>query len=191
LEGAKKTLINLPKLQQFETSISDPSLGLSENQKQAARLLGAMSPETGQEYLKATLRESNVKTRQSDISKQNYEQRAALEEKKLKRIEAKIPGNILANAIKNKDVDPTDMQAVVGLLQGAGVSLPKTENEARIFVSRILNSPKIKTLLPPVEQKSFSQSIKDFFTRKKPAEQQPAQTPAPQPQQGFTIKRIK
>lgn len=172
ISGAQKTLINLPQYKQFEASLEDPSLGLSESQKKAAKTLGALDPGSAQEYLKTALRLSGEEQKQTRVMEKTFAQRQALEEKKMQRLEAKLPGNLVAKAIEDGQVQPDDIQGIVGLLQASGVRLPENENDARIFASRILSSPKVKKLIPQQEQKTWGQRFKGFFT--KPAQQQTA-----------------
>ncbi len=88
-----------------------------------------------------------------------------------------INGNVLGRnevsqnaAIENQEVDPTDVPSIVGLLQAANVpNFPTNENEARIYVSRILNSPRVKKLIPKKEEASFKESFLNFFRPKQQA----------------------
>lgn len=186
IEGAQKTLINLPQYKQFSASIEDPSLGLSDAQKQAARTLGALKPEAAQDYLKTALRLSGEEQKQTRVMEKTFAQRQALEEKKMQRLESKLPGNLVAKAIEEGQVQPDDIQGIVGLLQASGVKLPENENDARIFASRILSSPRVKKLIPVKEQKSWGSSIRDFFT--KPA--QPSAAPQTQEQKMQRLQEL-
>ena len=189
VQGAQKTLINLPRYKEIQTTLENPQLGLAPETRSAIASLSALDPELGAKALQQNLYQTEVgKRREREIEK-TFQQRTALEEKKTARREASLPGNIVATAIENQEVDPTDIPSIVGLLQAANVpNFPTNENEARIYVSRILNSPRVKKLIPKKEAASFTDSFMNFFRGK----QQPAAAPAPAqtapaPQQGFTL----
>lgn len=193
--GAQKTLINLPRYKEIQTTLENPQLGLAPETRSAIASLSALDPELGAKALQQNLYQTEVgKRREREIEK-TFQQRTALEEKKTARREASLPGSIVATAIENKEVDPTDVPSIVGLLQAANVpNFPTNENEARIYVSRILNSPRIKKLIPKKEEASFKDSFLNFFRSKQqaaPAQEQamPTATPAVPVQQQQTLEQ--
>lgn len=197
VQGAQRTLINLPRYKEIQTTLENPQLGLAPETRSAIASLSALDPELGAKALQQNLYQTEVgKRREREIEK-TFQQRTALEEKKTARREASLPGNIVATAIENQEVDPTDVPSIVGLLQAANVpNFPTNENEARIYVSRILNSPRVKKLIPKKEAVNFTDSFMNFFRGK----QQPAAAPVPAPAQtapapqqlppGFKIEKI-
>lgn len=185
--GAQKTLSNLPKYKELQTALQNPKLGLAPETQYAISSLTAINPELGAKALQQNLYQTEVGKRRAQELEKTFQQRTALEEKKMARLEKKIPGNILANALENQSVAPDDIAGMVGLLQGAGVKLPANENEAKLFVSRILSSPQVKKFIPAKEEKSFTKKVLDFFSGNK---SEPAAAPAQAPAQGFQIKRI-
>lgn len=167
VQGAQKTLINLPRYKEIQNTLQNPQLGLAPETQSAMASLSALDPELGAKALKEYIGQAEIgKRREREISKM-YKERAALETQKTARREASLPGNIVATAIENQEVDPTDVPSIVGLLQAANVpNFPTNENEARIYVSRILNSPRVKKLIPKKEATSFRDSFMNFFTTK-------------------------
>lgn len=195
--GMQKTLTNIPRYKQVQALVRDQQLGLPESERAAIESIAAVDPQMGLELIKRYTGEKAVTSRQENILKETFKQRRAMEDLKTKRQESKLPGNIVATAIENGDVDPKDIQGIIGVLQGANVKLPENENDARIYVSRILNSPRVKKLIPQEQTKTFKESFLDFFRSKSAT--QPAQTPVQQPQQqpqfnlppGFKIEQVK
>lgn len=203
IKGAQKTLVNIPRYREMQVTLQNPKLGLSPETQAAISSLTAIDPDLGARALQQNLYQAEVgKRKESELSK-TFAERRALEDIKSKRKESQLPGNIVASAIENKEVDPTDVPAIVGLLQAANVpNFPTNENDARIYVSRILNSPRIKKLIPKQEAKSFTDQFMNFFrTKQQQAPQEPMSTPVPKPgvQQppalqlppGFKIEQIR
>lgn len=177
IQGAQRTLINLPRYKEIQTTLENPQLGLAPETRSAIASLSALDPELGARALQQNIREAEVGKRKQLELKELFKQRSIVEEKKAARQEAKLPGNIVLSAIENKTVDPTDVAGVVGILQAAGVKLPTNENEARIYASRILSSPKIKALIPQEQKKSWTENFKSFFSPKPQAVPAPAPVP--------------
>jgi len=181
MQGVQKTLTNIPRYKQVQELVKDPKLGLKEADQMMIQKVSSVDPQVGLELLRSFGIQQAGLGRQKEILSETFKQRAALEEKKTARQEAKLPGNVVAKAIEEGQVTADDIPGIVGVLQASGIKLPANESEARIFASRILNSPKVKKLVPVKEQKGWMDSVKEFFTR--PQQQTPAPSQAPaQPQ---------
>lgn len=191
VQGAQKTLANIPRYKQVQSLAQDPKLGLSPEDQAAIQSISAVDPQIGLDLVKRYTGEKAVAGRQRGVLEETFKRREALEEKKMARQEAKLPGNVVARAIESGEVTADDLPGIVGVLQASGVKLPANESEARIFASRILNSPKIKKMIPAKEQKSWLDSISGMFTRKPQPAPAVQQAPAmPQLPPGFTIERV-
>lgn len=174
LQGAQKIVSNIPKYRELEKTL--PALDLSEAERQSVKAIGALDPQIALDLTKRIIGEKAVLGRQKEVVATTEAARSAREERKLARQEAKLPGAVVARAIKEGQVTADDIPGIVGVLQASGVKLPTNENEARLFASRVLESPEIKKLIPKKEEKGFFRRMIDAFSPK----QAPAAPAAPQ-----------
>jgi hypothetical protein len=174
LQGAQKIVSNIPKYRELEKTL--PSLDLSEAERQSVKAIGALDPQIALDLTKRILGEKAVLGRQKEVVATTEAARSAREERKLARQEAKLPGAVVARAIKEGQVTADDIPGIVGVLQSSGVKLPTNENEARLFASRVLESPEIKKLIPKKDERGFFRRMIDAFS---PKQAPAAATPAP------------
>ena len=172
LQGAQKIVSNIPKYRELEKTL--PALDLSEAERQSVKAIGALDPQIALDLTKRIIGEKAVLGRQKEVVATTEAARTAREERKLARQEAKLPGAVVAKALKEGTVMADDLPGIVGVLQASGVKLPTNENEARLFASRILESPEIKKLIPKKDERGFFKRLTDFFS----APQAPAAAPA-------------
>jgi len=171
LQGAQKIVSNIPKYRELEKTL--PELDLSEAERQSVKAIGALDPQIALDLTKRIIGEKAVLGRQKEVVATTEAARTAREERKLARQEAKLPGAVVAKALKEGTVMADDLPGIVGVLQASGVKLPTNENEARLFASRILESPEIKKLIPKKDERGFFKRLTDFFS----APQAPAAAP--------------
>lgn len=83
IQGAQKTLINLPRYKELQTTLENPKLGLAPETKSAIASLSALDPELGARALQQNIREVEVGKRKQLELKELFKQRGMVEEKKL------------------------------------------------------------------------------------------------------------
>jgi hypothetical protein len=171
LQGAQKIVSNIPKYRELEKTL--PALDLSEAERQSVKAIGALDPQIALDLTKRIIGEKAVLGRQKEVVATTEAARTAREERKLARQEAKLPGAVVAKALREGTVMADDLPGIVGVLQASGVKLPTNENEARLFASRILESPEIKKIIPKKDERGFFKRLTDFFS----APQAPAAAP--------------
>jgi hypothetical protein len=171
LQGAQKIVSNIPKFRELEKTL--PALDLSEAERQSVKAIGALDPQIALDLTKRILGEKAVLGRQKEVVATTEAAKTAREERKLARQEAKLPGTVIAKALREGTVMADDLPGIVGVLQSSGVKLPTNENEARLFASRILESPEIKKLIPKKDERGFFKRLTNFFS----APQAPAAAP--------------
>jgi hypothetical protein len=187
MEGARKTLINIPKYKQAQEAFKNPKLGLEPGELESLQILSSVDPEGALKLSRRMLELGQVTKRQREAQtarlqrEQRVETKALEKEQRLEaRREAKRPGELVAKALREGRLSADDPAAVLGLLTAEGVpNLPRNENEARLFVSRIMEAPEIKKLIPAKEKKGFFDRLFSAFTSPQPQAAAPVAPAAP------------
>lgn len=162
MQGAQKTLINMPKYRQAQELFKNPKLGLEPSELESLQLFSTVDPEGALKLGRRMVELGQVTKRQ----RESQAARLAKEERAEARKEARRPGPIVAKALQEGTVNADDPASILGLLTAEGVSMPRNENEARLFVSRIMEAPEIKKLIPKKEEKGFFDRLFNMFSPK-------------------------
>jgi len=171
MQGAQQTLINMPKYRQAQELFKNPKLGLEPSELESLQLFSTVDPEGALKLGRRMVELGQVTKRQ----RESQAARLAKEERAEARKEARRPGPIVAKALQEGTVNADDPASILGLLTAEGVSMPRNENEARLFVSRIMEAPEIKKLIPKKEEKGFFDRLFNMFSPKQaPAAAAPA-----------------
>jgi hypothetical protein len=187
LEGAKKTLINLPKYKQAQDVLKNPKLGLSPEDLDSLNVFASVDPEGAIKLGERLVAESKVTKRQIDVNKAQEVRTMAREERAAKRAESKTAGAVITTAINAGELTPDNAEEVLpSLLRRKGVRLPATESERVAFINDLLADPTLK-LAPKSTWQKIQSKISGMFGSA-PETPAPAQAPVQAQPTAGTIK---
>lgn len=145
LEGAQKTLINLPKYKQAQDVLKNPKLGLSPEELDSLNVFASVDPEGAIKLGQRLVAESKVTKRQIEVNKAQEARTMAREERAAQRAESKTAGAVITAAINAGELTPDNAEEVLpSLLRRKGVRLPATESEREAFIKDLLVDPTLK-----------------------------------------------
>lgn len=183
VQGAQKTLLNLPKYKQAQDIFKNPKLGLDPTEQESLGLFASVDPDTALK-LGAQLKVSRAtgERRMQYLTKEE-ELKQAREARAELRKESKTPGAIIASAMLSGALTADNAeQALPGLLRRGGVKVPTKADERQVFLQDLLTDPTLK--LVPEDKK------RGIFERLFSGPKAPAATAPVAPQQPSAIKRF-
>lgn len=183
VEGAQKTLLNLPKYKQAQDIFKNPKLGLDPAEQESLGLFASVDPDTALK-LGAQLKVSRAtgERRMQYLTKEE-ELKQAREARTELRKESKTVGAIMASAILSGALTADNAEKVLpGLLRRNNVKVPTKPEERQVFFQDLLSDPTFK--LVPESKKS------GIFERLFGGPKAPAATAPVAPQQPSAIKRF-
>lgn len=180
LEGAKKTLTNLPKYKQAQEVFKNPKLGFSPSEQESLQLFASLDPDVAVKLGSQLKVGKATRERQIEVKTLEEQQRLAKEEREQQRRGEQTPGAIIAKAIReNKLTAENAEKALPGLLRRAGQKVPTNAAERQVYIQDLLSDPELQ-LIPASQKAGIFSRIGEKLFGGQPAA--PAQGAAPTPQ---------
>jgi hypothetical protein len=209
MEGARKTLINIPKYKQAQEAFKNPKLGLEPGELESLQILSSVDPEGALKLSRRMLELGQVTKRQREAQtarlqrEQRVETKALEKEQRLEartlakeeraelRRQSKSVNTVIRQAIKDKELTMENAEEVLpSILIRNQITLPSNPAAREAILKDILADPSYKLMPSNLQDRIELRFRKLFSTTPSTQTPTPTEPVAPVQPQGFSIKRI-